>query len=132
MTGYPSPKANPNFNLYDEDFPVLERVTKWMEGRQGTSMNLEDFRRTSIERFHDAGFIVDVKVFTTDEEGVYAFDVEILDRVVREEEYDFDKQVHQVVNNLLELPDQDGGVIDTDKSLKDLLAREKEMGGHAH
>jgi hypothetical protein len=36
--------------------------------------------------------------------------------------FDPDRQVHEVVNNILELPDQDGGVIKTDKRMLDDLA----------
>lgn len=123
---------NPNLNLYDEDILKLEKVFDWVKQRQHQRMDLEDFRRNAIERFYDAGFKVNVKVYDTNEDGVYAFDFEILDRVDREEQFDFDKQVHQVVNNLLELPDQDGGWIKTDEALMRAEREQREQGRHKH
>ena len=127
-------KDNENFNLnlYDEDILKLEKVFDWVKQRQHQRMELEGFRRSAIERFYDAGFKVNVKVYDTNEEGVYAFDFEILDRVDREEQFDFDKQVHQVVNNLLELPDQDGGWINTDEALMRAEREQRERGRHKH
>lgn len=130
---------NSNLNLYDEDILKLEKVFDWVKQRQHQRMDLEDFRRNAIERFYDAGFKVNVKVYETTEndgqsalEGVYAFDFEILDRVNREEQFDFDRQVHQVVNNLLELPDQNGGWINTDEALMRAEREQRERGRHKH
>lgn len=123
---------NPGLNLYDEDILKLEKVFDWVKQRQQQRMDLEDFRRGAVERFYDAGFKVNVKVYETTEEGVYAFDFEILDRVEREDQFDYDKQVHQVVNNILELPDQDGGWIKTDEALMRAERERRERGRHKH
>lgn len=123
---------NSNLNLYDEDIIALEKGPyAWMKQRQGSRMNMEDFRRGAIEKFYDAGFKVNLKVYETDQPEVYAFDVEILDRVQRQD-FDYDKQVHQVVNNLLELPDQNGGWINTDEALMRAEREQREWGRHKH
>ncbi len=134
MTAFGIKENNkPGLNLYDEDIIALEKGPyAWMKQRQGSRMNMEDFRRGAIEKFYDAGFKVNLKVYETDQPEVYAFDVEILDRVQREQQFDFDKQVHQVVNNLLELPDQDGGWIKTDEALMRAEREQRERGRHKH
>lgn len=117
--------ADPDFQLYDHEIIAMEQgPLAWMKSKQGTSMELEDFRRAAVEKFHDTGFLVYLKVFDTTEKGVYAFEVEILGRVEKKE-FDFDRQVHEVVGNLLELPDQAGGWIDTDAALRQAEADAK-------
>jgi hypothetical protein len=109
--------------LHDSEIIELEKgPLAYLQKYQGRSVDLEGFRRAAIESFSDAGFSVNVKAWTTDQEGVYAFDLEINGRVPGGRRFDPDRQVHEVVSNILELPDQDGGWIKTDKKMLDDLA----------
>jgi hypothetical protein len=114
--------------LYDSDVLAMEPVYRWAVEQQGKRLPLEDFRQQLTHKFHDHGFVVNVKAFTTTEEGVYAFDVEVL-RKIEKKEFDYDKQVHQVVSNLLDLPDQAGGWIKADAGMKEAA---KKAAGHKH
>ena len=98
----------------------------YMRSMQQKRINLEDFRRTVIEKFAEIGFRATVNAHTTNVDDVYAFEVVVHDRLGGET-FDYDRQVHEVVNNILELPDQAEGWIDTDKAL---VAAEKQMREH--
>lgn len=112
-------------DLHDSEILRIERVVNVLNERRGTSLPLEAFRREIIERFAEqAGLKVNVKVFTTTQEGLYAFTVEIIDRLGGE--FDPDRQVHEVTNDLLELGE--GGVIKTQVTDSGLHV----VGGHAH
>jgi hypothetical protein len=93
--------------LNDSDILRIESVVKILNDRQGKVLNMDAFRRESEERFADAGFRVTVKCYTTNQEGLYAFDIEINDRL--EGQFDPDQMVHEATNDVLELGT--GGVI---------------------
>lgn len=133
MTDLDLSSANPNLHIHDSDIIAMEKgPLAWMISKQGSPMNLEDFRRAAVEKFYDVGFKVYLKVYQTNQDGTYAFNVEILDRVDSKKAFDYDKQVHEVVNNILELPDQNGGWIDTDKMLREAEKKAREQGKHKH
>lgn len=114
--------------IHDSDILEMEKVYRWMVDQQHKRRDLENFRREIIERFHQAGFVVNVLTYNTTEPEVYSFEVEVLRKVERKA-FDYDKQVHEVVNNLLDLPDQAGGWIKADEGMKEAAKRAKE---HKH
>lgn len=121
-----------NVELYDSDILAIERgPLAWMQAKQQTRMPLEEFRKGAVEKFQDIGFDVNVKCYDTNESGVFAFDVEILGKVEKKA-FDYDKMVHEVTRNLLELPDQDGGFIKTDAAMMEMARKERERGKHKH
>lgn len=94
--------------LNDSDILKIEKVVNRLNERQWQSgVNLDAFRREAEERFAQAGFKVTVKAYTTNQEGLYAFDIEINDRL--EGEFDPDQMVHEATNDVLDLGT--GGVI---------------------
>ena len=93
--------------LNDSDILRIESVVKILNDRQGKVLNLDAFRREAEERFAEAGFKVTVKAYTTNQEGLYAFDIDINDRL--EGEFDPDQMVHEATNDILDLGT--GGVI---------------------
>ena len=103
--------------LNDSDILRLEGVFRRLQERQGQSLNLDAFRREMVERFYDVGFRVDVKVWSTNVEGVYSFDIEIQERI--EGKFDPDRQVHEVTNDLLGLGT--GGVIKSEVTPSGLI-----------
>lgn len=122
-------------DLNDEDILRIERGPfAWMRTKQRSSMSLEGFRRAAIEQFAEVGFRAEVKAWTTTQEGVYAFDVEITGRTDYAKPFDPDQFVHEVQHNLLELPDKEAGVIKTDKGVvRDLLTGGRpDQRGHQH
>lgn len=100
-------------NIYDEDVLKLQSVHRALEGRTYKRHNLDAFEREIVERFQEIGFVVDVKWYTTNEDGIFAPVVEVTGRCapIKAGEFDHDRQRHQVVNNLLGLPEADAGII---------------------
>lgn len=101
-------------NLYDHELIAIDNgPVAWMTKVQGTAMSLETFVQTAQGKFAEVGFRAQVRAFETSEPGTYAFDVEILDRTHEVGEFDFDRQVHEVVNNILQDPTAEKGFINT-------------------
>lgn len=112
-----------NCDVLDSELVQIEQViNKLNEAQWKSGVYLEGWRKEAIERFADIGFKVDVVVFSTDQEGLYAFDLVIQDRLAGE--FDPDKMVHEVTNDLLGLGE--GGVIKTKGGLHLV------QGGHSH
>jgi hypothetical protein len=126
----------------DEDFKSLIELNdseilriengpyRYMREQQQKRMNLEDFRKTVIEKFQDIGFKADLLVYSTNVPDVYAFEAVVKDRLGGT--FDPDRQVHEVVNNLLDLPGADKGWINTDESLRQAEKLAKEHPRHSH
>lgn len=120
-------------DLNDSEILIIEKTVKWAQEQQGQHRNLEDFRRAVVDKFNQDGFQVNVLCFETNQPGCYAFDLEITGRVPGSRQFDPDRQVHEVVNNLLELPDQDKGYIKTDRGMfEDLAAGNVSGQKHKH
>lgn len=115
-------------DLHDSEIARMGEVIAKLNHFQGRSLNLEAFRRSIVERFQDIGFKVDVKVWDTNQDGLFAFDVEIIDRL--EGSFDPDRQVFEVTNDLLGLGDK--GVIKTKQDASGLHAVNGHGHGHSH
>lgn len=102
----------PLVDIYDSELRELGRVQDDLMDQIGSAKDLEAFRKKSIADFEKVGFVVRPKVWATTESGTYAFDYEILGRT-EEFDWDPDRMVHEVTNDLLETGD--GGVINTGK-----------------
>lgn len=113
-------------DLYDSDILKIEKVVDWMQAQQGRSTDLEGFRRAAIEKFNEAGFDVDLQVWSTTEEGVYHFEPVIKGKLTPKA-FDYERMQHEVRNNILELPGQDGGIIRADAELA-RIERKRQMG----
>ena len=85
----------PLIDLYDSEILAAEKVLDRLHSSQRTSKNLESFRKEITERFAEIGLVVDVKVYTTNQEDVFGFDVEIIGRT-EALNWDPDKMVHEV------------------------------------
>lgn len=115
--------------INDSDILRIEQGPwAYMRSQQKKRVNIEDFRRAVVDKFAEIGFRAQVNAFTTDAgPDVYAFDVVVQERLTGG--FDPDRMVHEVVNNVLELPDQDKGWINTDESLR---AAEAAMRANPH
>ena len=121
--------------LLDSEILDIEKgPLAWAKSRYGKSMNMETFRRNLIDQFGEIGFRVDVKTYETNQPGTYSFDVEIIERLPGNKEFDLDQMVHEVTNDILDLGE--GGVIKTDKGQlaalqdKDFRKYKREHGNH--
>lgn len=118
-------------DLNDADVLRIESVVKILNDRQGKVLNLDAFAREAVERFADVGFRARVNTYDTNQQGLYAFEIEINDRL--EGEFDPDQMVYEATNDVLELGT--GGVI---KSGPVRAAEEKKQSklwtpdGHGH
>jgi hypothetical protein len=111
---------------------LLEGPVAWAQLREGSSMNIDQFVRAFREKIEEQGFTVEIKVYDTNQPGVYNFEAEINGRHSGSK-FDPDRQVHEVVNNLLELKgDENKGWIKSKDDIKRLLDHEGPVnkGGH--
>ena len=93
-------------DLYDSDFFKIEAVAKKLNESVGKPRQMEGFRKEILERFEEQGFRVNVKVWSTPVDGVYTFDVEIVDRCEPlRNGYDHERQAWEVQNAILGLDD---------------------------
>jgi hypothetical protein len=107
------PEISSTIELYDSDIIKIDKgPIPWAVLQQGSRRNLEGFRKGLTEQFNRIGLVVYVSCYTTDEDGTYAFDVEIRGRT-ESHEFDFDRQVHEVTNNLLDEPGVEKGFVKT-------------------
>lgn len=128
--GSPSPSSEltSTVELYDSDISRIDNgPLAWAREREGRMLDIDQFTKDLTEQFAHIGFGVDVQVWDTQQEGAYVFKIEIQRRLT---EWDPDQQVHEVVNNVLDLPGQDGGWIKTEEAMKEHERRRKERGGH--
>lgn len=95
------PDVTSLIDLHDSEILRLEEVLRHLNTRQGKAVPLEAFRKEALERFGLAGFKVDIKVYDTNVTGVWAFDIEILDRL--DGEFDPNQQVHEATSDILDL-----------------------------
>lgn len=97
-------------DLNDSDILTIERVVLKLSEKQSRIVSLEGFRQEIIERFAEEGFKVGVNVFEDlSQKGLYAFEIEIQDRL--EGEFDPDRQVYEATADILGLGTK--GVIKT-------------------
>jgi hypothetical protein len=115
--------------LHDSDILKIERGPyAWAQDQQGKSYDIDQFAKDLTEQFAQIGFGVVVQVWTTSQAGTWAFQVEIQRRLTGE--FDPDRQVHEVVNNILNLPGQEGW-INTGEAMKE-HDRQQRDNGHRH
>jgi len=117
--------------INDSELLKLEKVNNWAAARQKTYTDIDQFTKDLEEQVNLAGFTCEVKVYDTDQPDAYGFDVEITGRTLGSF-FDPDRQVHEVTNNLLQLPGEDKGFIKSKEYLDKLVNREvkKSKGGH--
>lgn len=92
-------------DLYDSDRLALNKVINTLAQAVGTLRSLEGYRQEIMDRFFEAGFLTDVRVFEAEVEGtgdkVFHFKVVLTGRAEKEEEFDHERQAHEVQSDLL-------------------------------
>lgn len=96
-------------DMNDADVLKLEKVIKILNAKMGSRRDVDAFQREAKERFFNAGYRVDVKVYSTTQSDTYAFDIEIQERL--EGEFDPDQMVYEATNDILDIGEK--GVIST-------------------
>lgn len=120
-----------NIMLNDSELLKIERGPyAWALSQQKKTLNIDQFTKDLKEQFNQIGLQVTVKVFDTNESGVYGFEVEINGRVLGSF-FDPDRQVHEAVSNILSLPGEDGW-INTNEAFKEQRAKERLHGKPKH
>jgi hypothetical protein len=135
ILGQPRPQqeASRSIELYDSDILVVEKILNIIKERATErSHDYDAFDREIKERFFDAGYIVDVKWYSTNVQDVYSPDIEIIGRTEKQGEFDHEKMGHEVVNDILELGT--GGKIsvtsDMMKQVRETEQAHKKHGDH--
>jgi hypothetical protein len=89
-------------DLYDHEFPKIEKVVAALNAARGTLRDLESFRREAIERFEEIALVVTVQPYTTDQPGVIWFDIDIVGRCTAlPHGFDHDQQSWEVQHAIL-------------------------------
>jgi hypothetical protein len=120
-------------NVLDSEIRELQDVLRTLNDKTYRSHNLAAFEREIVERFQESGFVVDVKWYETNAEGVFAPEVEVTGRCqpLGSDGFDHDRQRHEVVTNVLGLPEADAGVIKTPETWSIEQAKEIHKHGPA-
>jgi hypothetical protein len=121
-------------DLYDHEVKaVIELLAELNERAQAKQHNYGDFEREIRDRFAKLGFTVDVNWYEyalgeKKQDGAMP-EITVTGRTDDKFQFDPDRQVHEAVHNVLELPGEEGW-ISTDP---DTLKRFTEgQGGHGH
>lgn len=135
ILGQPRPQQEQSraIELYDSDILVVEKVLNIVKERaQSGSRDYDAFDREIKERFHDAGYVVDVKWYSTNVKDVYSPDIEIVGRTDRQGAFDHDKMQHEVVEDILELGSKGKISVTSDmmKQVEETEAAHKKHGNH--
>lgn len=102
-------------DLYDSEILAAEKVLEALNEKRAKVVNLQGFQEEIVGRFEEIGLKVEPKVWATDQDGLFAFDIEIQGRC-EPHAFDYDRQVHEVTSDILDLlPGQDKGVIKSGK-----------------
>ena len=87
-----------DIELYDSDVPKIKAVAAKLREAVGERRNKEAFVREVMGRFHEAGYVVGVKITTQVANGGTVFypEITIEQRVEPEAEYDYARQAAEV------------------------------------
>lgn len=118
-------------DLYDTEVRDVIALLKDLNERAASRMhNYGDFEREMREKFAELGFTVDVNWYRFEADGAEQDgampEVTITGRVDKGFTFDPDRQVHEAVANVLELPGEDGWIRTDPATVRNFL----EGSGH--
>lgn len=124
-------------DIADSEVLEIERVLTTLNQRaKDKQRNFADFEREIRERFEDVGFVVTVSWYEFGREGQVGAvpgaampEITIVDRCERKP-FDHDRQVHEVTNNILGLPGQEGVIKTNTPGMGRLIHGHKHGRGH--
>jgi len=124
-------------DLYDHEVEeILQLQLKLNDKARYGRHNYIDFEREIRERFAGIGFTVEVSwygfsVGGQPQEGAMP-EVTVTGRTDGKHVFDKDRQVHEVTSNVLGLPEEDAGVIKTDRETVRRFMEGNSGHGHGH
>lgn len=125
-------------DLYDSEMAqALDVLAKLRDRSRHRRHNYIDFEREIRESFAEIGLVVHVNwhrfaIGAQEQEGAMP-EVTITGRTDPGFTFDKDQQVHEVTHNVLQLPEEDAGVIKTDRETLRRFMKDQEHGhGHSH
>lgn len=98
-------------DVHDSEILEIEALLKQLRTRATGRVDLDSFQREAKEKFYNIGWEVDIRWYDTDQRDVYIPEVVLMGRSNKQFVFDRDRQVHEVVNDILETGE--GGVIKT-------------------
>lgn len=121
-------------DLYDHEVKqVIGLMELLNEAAQRGPLNYVDFEREIRDRFARLGFTVDVNWYRFSVGGVEQDgampEITLTGRTDDKFQFDPDRQVHEAVHNVLELPGEDGWIKTDKETLRNFLDGN---GGHPH
>lgn len=104
-----------SINLHDSEVNEIAEIMETINAKaRAGQVNYSDFDREIKERFEDHGFVVDVVWYHSNVESVKIPEIVVKRRTERRE-FDHDRQVHEVTNDVLGFGE--GGTIKVDKDM---------------
>jgi hypothetical protein len=104
--------------IYDSEIVKINEILNILEDKRQQRRSFENFDHEIKERFSEIGLIVAVNWYSAGQEmpdgsvkeieGVFIPEIVIKDRTEKKL-FDHEQQRHEVVNNILELPNQEKG-----------------------
>jgi hypothetical protein len=121
-------------DLYDHEVKqVIGLMELLNEAARRGPLNYADFEREIRDRFARLGFTVDVNWYRFSVGGVEQDgampEITLTGRTDGKFQFDPDRQVHEAVHNVLELPGEDGWIKTDKETLRNFLDGN---GGHGH
>lgn len=111
-------------DIYDHEVEQIEAALEKLSEKSGTMANYGAFEREARDRFAAIGFTVDINWYEYSVNGVKGEgampDITITGRTDPNFTFDPDRQVHEIVQNYLDLPGEEKGrVIKSDGILRE-------------
>jgi hypothetical protein len=124
--------------VYDSEIIQIHKILEKLRDRyQKQSRSYTAFEREARERFHEIGLLIDINwhsyaVGDVPQEGAMP-EITVTGRADPSFAWDPDQQVHEVVQDILELPGQEkGGWIKADETGTFRQFRDEHGHGHSH
>jgi hypothetical protein len=125
-------------DIYDHEVKQVLALMEALNARAASGQhNYNDFEREFRGRFAEIGFTVDVSWYRFSVGGVEQDgampEITITGRTDEKFRFDPDRQVHEAVSNVLELPGEDGWISTDKETLRNFLDGNGGPGhGHHH
>jgi hypothetical protein len=122
-------------DLYDHEVKqLIGLMAELNERAKAKQHNYTDFEREIRDRFAKLGFTVDVNWYTfsidgAEQHGAAMPEITVTGRTDDKFQFDPDRQVHEAVHNVLELPGEEGWIPTDKETVRNFLDGN---GGHGH
>jgi len=114
--------SEPAFEPYDSEIIQISQVMDRLDAMRQRPINPEAFYQAGVEMFNEIGIVADILIYEAADHrgqlipGTWIPEVVLKSRIDTKHAFDWDRQVHEVTNDILELGTK--GVIKTGKMQK--------------